>query len=36
MKNILVPVDFSAVSKNALEFAIKIAQSFKSKITLDN
>ncbi|HWZ21845.1 MAG TPA: universal stress protein [Cytophagaceae bacterium] len=34
MKNILVPVDFSAVSKNALEFAIKIAQSFKSKITL--
>ena len=34
MKNILVPVDFSDVSQNALEFAIKIAQALKSKITL--
>ena len=34
MKNILVPVDFSDVSDNALNFAIKIAQTVKSKITL--
>ncbi|HSZ24911.1 MAG TPA: universal stress protein [Cytophagaceae bacterium] len=34
MKNILVPTDFSEVSKNALHFAIKISQPLKSNIIL--
>jgi nucleotide-binding universal stress UspA family protein len=34
MKNILVPIDFSDVSGNALKFAVKIAQPLKSKIIL--
>lgn len=34
MKNILVPTDFSKNAKNAFDFAIKIANHFKSKITL--
>jgi nucleotide-binding universal stress UspA family protein len=34
MKNILVPVDFSEISRNALKFAIKIAGALKSKIII--
>ncbi len=34
MKNILVPIDFSPVSKNALRYAIDLACFYQSKITL--
>jgi nucleotide-binding universal stress UspA family protein len=34
MKNILVPIDFSDISKNALKFAIKIAHALEGKIVL--
>ena len=34
MKNILVPVDFSDISKNALKFATHVAQASESKIIL--
>lgn len=34
MKNILVPTDFSDISKNALKFAIKIAHALRGKIVL--
>lgn len=36
IKNILVPVDFSACSKNALRCAIQIAKSFEAKIHMVN
>jgi hypothetical protein len=34
LQNILVPIDFSAESSRALEYALSIAQEFKGKITL--
>ena len=34
IKNILVPVDFSAASSNALEIAIGMAQAFDAELTL--
>ena len=34
IKSILVPVDFSAASANALEIAIGMAQSFDAELTL--
>jgi len=34
MKNILVPIDFSKVSENALNYAIDLANSTKSRLTL--
>ena len=34
IKNILVPIDFSNFSKNALRYAVNFAKIFKSKITL--
>lgn len=34
MKNLLVPTDFSDVSKNALKFAIKIAHAMNGKIII--
>jgi nucleotide-binding universal stress UspA family protein len=34
MENILVPIDFSEVSQNALSYAIKIAEPLKCKIIL--
>jgi len=34
MKNILVPIDFSPVSKNAFKYAIDFAAQYHSKITL--
>jgi nucleotide-binding universal stress UspA family protein len=34
MKNILVPIDFSEVSKNALKFAVKLAHALEGKIVL--
>lgn len=34
MKNILVPIDFSKVSENALDYAVELAQRAKAKITL--
>lgn len=34
MKNILVPVDYSPVSKNALQYAMGIAKMYNGKITL--
>lgn len=36
MKNILVPTDFSAASKNAIEYAAEFAQVIGAKITLFN
>lgn len=36
IKNILVPVDFSACSKNALKYAIQIAKTFDAKIHMVN
>lgn len=34
IKNILVPIDFSNYSKNALRYAVNFARSFDAKITL--
>lgn len=34
MKKIIVPVDFSSVSKNAFSFAIEVAKKYQSSITL--
>lgn len=34
MKNILVPTDFSKLSRHALEFAVKIAEPLKADVTL--
>lgn len=34
MKSILLPVDFSSLSRNALDYAIAMARPFKSRITL--
>lgn len=34
IKNILVPIDFSNYSKNALRYAVNFAKTFKSKIYL--
>lgn len=34
MKNILVPVDFSDYSKNALRYAVNLADAFKAKLFL--
>jgi universal stress protein A len=34
IKNIMVPIDFSDYSKNALRYAVQFAKSFKSKIFL--
>jgi len=34
MKSVLLPVDFSPVSRNALDYAIAMARPFKAKITL--
>lgn len=36
IKNILVPIDFSECSKNALKIAIKLAKQFDSKIYMVN
>ncbi|MEQ8470087.1 MAG: universal stress protein [Marinoscillum sp.] len=36
VKNILVPIDFSACSKNALKFAISMAKKFGAKIHMVN
>jgi nucleotide-binding universal stress UspA family protein len=36
IQNILVPIDFSDCSKNALRFAIQIAKTFKAKIHMVN
>ncbi len=36
IKNILVPIDFSTCSKNALKSAIKLAKSFDAKIHMVN
>jgi nucleotide-binding universal stress UspA family protein len=34
IKNIMVPIDFSDYSKNALRYAVEFARNFKSKIYL--
>lgn len=34
LKNILVPVDFSPLSKKALHYAVKFAQQFKARLTV--
>lgn len=36
MKNILVPIDFSAASRNACKYAASLAEIFRSKVTLIN
>lgn len=36
MKNILVPTDFSAASRNAAKYAVSLARSFGAKVTLMN
>jgi nucleotide-binding universal stress UspA family protein len=36
IKSILVPLDFSPPSKKALNYAVKVAQQFKAKVTLLN
>lgn len=36
MKNILVPIDFSAASHNAAKYAVSLAEIFKSKVTFLN
>ncbi|HET7116780.1 MAG TPA: universal stress protein [Hanamia sp.] len=36
MKNILVPIDFSAASHNAAKYAVSLAGIFKSKVTFLN
>ncbi|HET7118529.1 MAG TPA: universal stress protein [Hanamia sp.] len=36
MKNILVPTDFSAASRNAAKYAVSLARSFGAKVTLIN
>ncbi len=34
MKSILVPVDFSPASKNAFQYAVRLAHAFKARVTL--
>src|SRR6185436_12867063 len=36
LKSILVPLDFSPPSKQALSYAVSVAQQFKAKVTLLN
>lgn len=34
MKTLLVPVDFSPASKNAFQYAVRLAQAFKARVSL--